>query len=101
MQTAESRPEILITPATVLFSAESGHLEAERMIEHHLTRIFGDDWGPGYDYHRAEQSIEVFSAAPLPEHIESLLEIGFEIVRIHAHGVGSGHCSCTTHWSRH
>ena len=99
MQTVES--EVTATPASVLFHAEGHHLEAERMIESHLTRIFGDDWGPGYDYSRSEQSIEVFHAAPLPEHVEALVAIGFEIVRIHAHGVGSKVCSCTTHWSRH
>ncbi len=99
MQTVEST--VFTTPATILFAAEYNHLDAERMIESHLTRIFGDDWGPGYDYSRSEQSIEVFGAAPLPEHVEALVAIGFEIVRIHAHGVASPHCSCSTHWSRH
>jgi hypothetical protein len=101
MQTVESRPEIVVTPAAVLFAAESGHLVAEQMIESHLDRIFGDDWGPGYDYHRDEQSIDVFGAAPLPEHVDALVAIGFDVVRIHAHGVGSIACSCTSHWSRH
>jgi hypothetical protein len=84
----------------VLFAAESRHLDAERMIESELDRIFGDDWGPGYDYSRGEQSIDVFYAAPLPECVEALLRLGFALVRIHVHGVGSTWCSCTTHWSR-
>ncbi len=101
MQTVESRPEIIVTPAAVLFAAETGLLDAERMIERELDRIFCEEWGPGWNFSRDDQRIDVFGAADLPDYVEALLELGFSLVRIHAHGTATLSCSCATHWSRH
>lgn len=98
MQTVESRPEIIVSPAAVLFAAELDHLDAEHMMEGMLSQIF-DEWR-GWDSNRAEQSIDVYRAADLPEHVDALIALGFVVVRIHAHAIESEHCNCEHHWSK-
>lgn len=100
MQTVESRPEIVVPLATVLFRSEAEALNVEHQIEAELGRIFADEWGPGWDCNPTEQSIDVWGAADLPEHVEALMALGFSVVRIHAHAQSGEECSCARHWSR-
>lgn len=99
MQTVESRPEIIVPLATKLFRSESEQLNFEHQIEADLNRIFDEQWGPGWDYDPYEQSIDVWSAADSPEHVEALIGLGFSLVRIHAHARAEPCRGCTPHWS--
>lgn len=100
MQTIESRPEIVVPLAMVLFASEAHALTVEHQIEAELNRIFSDEWGPGWNFDPYEQSIDVFGAADLPENVAALVELGFMLVRIHAHAAVEQGCSCGVHWSR-
>ena len=95
---AESRPSIAIPPAALLFAGEADHLEAEKMIEGLISRIFSDGWH-GWDWDPVDMSVEVFAAYSTPEHISGLIALGFAMARIHPHGAGLPDCSCTTHRS--
>jgi len=96
---AESRPQIAIPPAMLLVGTESDSLDAEKMMERMIGRIFDDEWR-GWDWDPDGMLIEVFAAYSTPQRISDLIALGFSMARIHAHRYGAiSDCSCTTHRS--
>lgn len=83
----------------LLVGTESDSLDAEKMMERMIGRIFDDGWH-GWDWDPADMSVEVFAAYSTPQRISDLIALGFSTARIHPHRYGvAPECSCTRHRS--